>query len=57
MRTCYEEVSRFSGYCGLRNPSRAEANALLEHLKALAALTRVPGAEQLVAPPIRSHST
>ena len=43
-------------YCGARNPVRDDAQALLEHLKAIAALTRVPGATAIVAPPILDHS-
>ena len=57
MRNCHAEVLHFASFCGPRNPTREEARALLEHLKALAVLTRVPGAADTVAPYIGSHST
>ena len=56
MRSCHAEVLLFMQYCGARNPVREDAQALLEHLKAIAALTRVPGATAIVAPPIIDHS-
>ena len=56
MRVCHQEVSQFAAICGKRNPMQEEARALLEHLKAFAVMTRVPGAERLVAPPILDHS-
>jgi hypothetical protein len=57
MRNCHAEVMRFWQQCGLRNSAQQEARALLAQLCAVAALTRVPGAEALVNPPIESHST
>ena len=57
MRDCREEVKRFWQHCGLRNPAQEEARALLEQLAAVAALTRVPGAPDIVSPPTGSHST
>ena len=56
MRNCHAEVLQFMQYCGARNPVREDAQALLEHLKAIAALTRVSGATAIVAPPILDHS-
>jgi hypothetical protein len=57
MRDCHAEVKRFWQHCGLRNPAQREARALLEQLTVVAALTRVPGASNIVSPPIESHST
>jgi hypothetical protein len=56
MRSCHIEVLLFMQYCGARNPVREDAQALLEHLKAIAVLTRVPGASAIVAPPSIDYS-
>lgn len=56
LRVAHAETLRFWQNCGLRNPASGEAQALMLQLRAVAALSRVPGAEAIVAPPIHSHS-
>ena len=48
MAICRREVSAFKAACGLRNPIYREVEALMEQLDAVARLSRVAGAEELV---------
>jgi hypothetical protein len=57
MRECRKHVNRLRGLCGLRNPLTREAEALIAQIDAVAALTRVPGAEQYVKEVQLGHST
>ena len=57
MRDCRKHVNRLRGLCGLRNPLTREAEALIAQIDAVAALTRVPGAEQYVKDVQLGHST
>ena len=57
MRDCRRQVNRLRGLCGLRNPLTREAEALLAQIDAVAALTRIPGAEQYVKEVQLGHST
>ena len=57
MRGCRKHVNRLRGLCGLRNPLTREAEALIAQIDAVAALTRVPGAEQYVKQSQLGHST
>ena len=57
MRDCRKQVNRLRGLCGLRNPLTREAEALIVQIDAVAALTRVPGAEQYVNQVQPGHST
>ncbi len=57
MRDCRKQVNRLRGLCGLRNPLTREAEALIAQIDAVAALTRVPGAEQYVNQVQPGHST
>lgn len=56
LRAAHAEALRFWQNCGLRNPAANEAEALMLQLRAVAALTRVPGVEAIVAPPTPSHT-
>ena len=56
-RDCREHFSRLRGLCGLRNPLTRETEALIAQIDAVAALTRVPGAEQYVNQVQPGHST
>jgi hypothetical protein len=57
MRDCRKHVNRLRGLCGLRNPLTREAEALIAQIDAVAALTRIPGAEQRVKEVQLGHST
>ena len=57
MRDCRKQVNRLRGLCGLRNPLTREAEALIAQIDAVAALTRLPGAEQYVKEVQMGHST
>ncbi len=57
MRVCRQVVQHFSSACGLRNPARREADALIEQIDAVARLSRVSGAREYVAPANLGHST
>ena len=57
MRNCRKQVNGLRGLCGLRNPLTREAEALIAQIDAVAALTRVPGAEQYVNKVQPGHST
>lgn len=48
MAACRREVQAFQARCGQRNPAYEEARALIERIDAVARLTRVPGAIDLV---------
>lgn len=57
MRACRHVVHRFSTACGLRNPARREADALIEQIDAVARLSRVSGASEYVTPSNLGHAT
>ncbi|MFY0609951.1 MAG: hypothetical protein JXQ99_00385 [Hyphomicrobiaceae bacterium] len=49
MAMCRREVQAFRAQCGARNPAFREAQALVEQIDAVARLSRVAGAEQIVS--------
>ena len=57
LRACRQVVHRFSSACGLRNPARREADALIEQIDAVARLSRVSGASEYVTPALVGHAT
>ena len=57
MRVCREQVQAFANACGLRNPARREADALIEQIDAVARLSRIGEAERIVRPSLVGHGT
>ena len=49
MAMCRREVQAFRAKCGARNPAFREAQALIEQIDAVARLSRISGAENVVA--------
>lgn len=52
LKSCREQVRRYSNECGIRTPARREAEVLVMTIDALAKLVRHPGSAQYVTPPM-----